>query len=46
LRGIAEKKAEKEAERLRVLEIEEEDRRKRYEIVEHVRKQMEKKEAK
>lgn len=46
LRAIAEKKAEKEAERLRVLEIEEEDRRKRYEIVEHVRKQMEIKEAK
>ena len=46
LKAIAEKKAEKEAERLRVLEIEEADRRKRYEIVDHVRRQIEKKDAK
>jgi hypothetical protein len=45
LKAIAEKKAEKEAERLRIQEIEEEDRRKRYEIVDQVRKQIEKKEA-
>jgi len=38
LKAIAEKKAEKEAERLRQLAIEEEDRRKRYEIVDHIRR--------
>ena len=40
LQAEAEKKAAKEAERQRLADIVEEDRRKRYEIVDHVRGQM------
>jgi hypothetical protein len=40
LQAEAEKKAAKEAERQRLADIAEEDRRKRYEIVDHVRGQM------
>ena len=39
LKAEAMRKAAKEAERQRQIELAEEDRRKRYEIVEHVRKQ-------
>ena len=39
LKAEAVRKAAKEAERLRVLELEEEDRRRRYQVVDHVREQ-------